>query len=449
MTRALLLVLAACGRFDFDPRTDAVPAGARLHLEYNVFDDGTRQVIGAYDTLLQRSCTATATATSAGFACLPDGAFVYYADAACTQPIVQVPSCGSDTRYAYDPFTFPVAHVYEIGGDIATPAMAYQHGADGACLMSSTPTGAYKALTEVPLDTFVPLTRELGAGSRVRALAYVAADGFRLPGDVFDTQANGRCIAAPYDDATVCEPYSLGIAYHYTDATCSHLVFNSNVAVDYALEILAEPICRTTDVTVRASLGAITPSQIWVEIPGSGTCAQSAPAPGWIVEDLGPPIPPAPLTRTPVPGGGARIQLIEDASGEAKSTEYYLFDSQLGTECEPQIAADGALRCMPRTTSAIQPSLFSDAGCTQPLALAGYGPAMCARALPPLFIADYTGTSCTTGARIDRPGPKYTGAVYSGSPTQCNVFSSQQDLYQVGTEIDPATFSLVVKEIDP
>ena len=93
MKRALLVFAAACGRFDFDPPSDAAPAGARLHLEYNVFDDGTRQIAGAYDTLLQRSCTPTATATSTGFACLPDGAFVYYADAACTQAILQVSSC--------------------------------------------------------------------------------------------------------------------------------------------------------------------------------------------------------------------------------------------------------------------------------------------------------------------------------------------------------------------
>jgi hypothetical protein len=260
---ALFLLLAACGRLDFDPRGDAAPpaSGRRLHLQYNAFEDGTRQVIGAYDTQLQVPCTAISTATPSGFACLPNGAFVYYADAACTQPIAQPPACPSETRYAYDPFTFPVAHVYELDADIATPAMQYQIGADGACFASSTPSGAYKALTEIPLDTFVPLTRELGDGARVRSQAYVASDGFRLPGDVFDTQANGSCIAAPLDDTTICEPYSLGVAYFYTDAACSHLVFNANVAVDFGLEILKERCARRrTSTCARRSARSRRPS---------------------------------------------------------------------------------------------------------------------------------------------------------------------------------------------
>jgi hypothetical protein len=208
-------------------------------------------------------------------------------------------------------------------------------------------------------------------------------------------------------------------------------------------------VCASSDFNVRASLGAITPSQLWVEIPGSGTCAQSAPAPGWIVEDLGPPIEPATLSRTPVPGGGSRIQLIEDANGAASATEYYLFDAQLGVECAPTTARDGVTRCLPRTTSAIAPNLFSDAGCTQPLRLAGYGPQPCAAPLPPLYIAEYTAATCATRIHIYQPGAKYTGPIYAGSPTQCNTLSSTADQFLVGSEIEPATFAAVTQQIDP
>jgi hypothetical protein len=443
MKRALLLFIAACGRFDFDPHADAA-VGTRLRLQYNAFEDGTRQIIGAYDTLLQVPCTATPTST--GFACLPDAAFVLFADAACTQPIIQVPDCGPEPRYAYDPFAVPIAHVYEAGADIATPPMAFQLGADGSCIASSTPTGAYKALAEVPLETFVPLTRELGAGTRLRAQSYVASDGFRLPGDVFDSQANGGCIAATYDDATVCEPYSLGIAYFYTDASCSHVVWNSNVAVNFAIEILNQPLCRTSDMTLRATTSTLTPAQIYVEIPGSGSCAPSGSAPGWIVQDLGPPIAPAPLTRGPVPG--SRIQLIEDASGEATSTEAYVYDSQLGVECEPLPAADGVTRCLPRTPPAVQ-QLFSDAGCTVPLRLIADNRAQCASLPPIVFAEDFTSETCESRVHIYNIGPTYTGPVYTGTPAQCNTYVTDQALYEVGSEVDPTTFSTVIEQIDP
>lgn len=443
MKRALLLLFAACGRYDFDPHVDAA-AGARLHLQYNVFGDGTRQVIGAYDTQLQQACTEIPTAT--GFACLPDGAFVFFTDAACTQPVMQVSACGPQPRYAYDPFARPVAHIYEAGADIATPPMAFTHGADGSCVASTTPTGAYKALAEVPLGMFVPLTRELGAGTRVRAQSYVASDGFRLPADVFDSQANGGCIAATYDDATVCEPYTLGIAYFYTDASCSHVVSNSNVAVDFAIEILNQPVCRTSDVNLRAATETLTPAQIYVEIPGSGVCAQSGPAPGWIVQDLGPPIAPAPLTRGPVPG--SRIQLIEDASGDATSTEAYVYDSQLGVECGPLPAADGVTRCLPRTPPAVQ-HLFSDAGCTVPLPLIADNRAQCASLPPIVFAEDFTSETCGSRVHVYNVGPTYTGPVYTGTPAQCDPYVGNQALYQVGSEVDPTTFSTVMQQIDP
>jgi hypothetical protein len=448
MKHWLLVLVAGCGRYDFNPLVDSLPATtARLHRQDDVFDDGARHMIGAYDTLLQVPCSPTATTT--GFACLPTAVGLpYYTDAACSQAVMQTPTCGITPAYAYDPINLPVAHVYAVGADIATPAMQYLVGADGSCQLSGTPAGAYKALTEIPFDTFVPLTRELGAGTRVRAQAFVASDGFSLPGDLFDTQAMGSCIAEPYDDATLCDPYSLGVALDYTDSTCSHLVYHSNAVVDFALEFLSPTICRSTDDNVRPSLGPIQPSKIWVEIPGSGTCAQSAPAPGWIIEDLGAPITRAPVTQTNVSAGGTRIQLIQDASGAATSAEYDVFDSRLGFECYPESAADGVVRCLPRKLSFLT-NAFSDAGCTQPLALAPYGPNPCTTPLPPLLVGNYTSSGCMSQLHIYQPGPKYTGPIYSGSPGSCSTVTASQDEYRVGSEIDPTTFAAVTEQIEP
>jgi hypothetical protein len=450
MKRALLvLFVLGCGRYDFEPRDDAPASGPRLRLQDNVFDDGTHQVIGAYDTLLQVPCTPTATPT--GFACLPEPDLLPgYGDAACTQPIAEVSACTPAAGYAYDSNILPVAHVYQLGADVAAPAMKYVIGADGSCVVAGLPGGAYKALTEVPLATFVPMTRELGAGTRVRAQTFVAPDGVRIPGDLFDTQANGPCAVSAFDDMTVCTPYSAGVAYFYTESTCSHVVYNSNVAVDFGLELLTGgPICKSTDLNVRPVIGTIQPSQIWVDIPGSGMCVQSAPAQGWIIQDLGAPIPPAPLTRDHVSGAGSRIQLIEDAAGAATSTEYSAYDSQLGVECDPATAADGAVRCLPHSPSYINRATFSDSGCTQPLALAAYGPPPCASPLPPMFAAEYTGAACQARLHVYQPGAKYTGPIYSGSPGSCSAYVPSQDEYTIGSEIDPTTFSAITVQVEP
>jgi hypothetical protein len=439
MTRAvLLLLLGACGRYDFEPRADAVASSTRLKQVWNVFADGPRLPETIYDTQLDLRCDPQP--TTSGLACLPRSfALPFYTDAACTQAIAL--SNSPDDRYAYDINTRPIAHVFELGAPTTPPATIYNLQFDGSCLAQPPSTGTWYATTEAPLSTFAPLTAQYGSEGRIVSQQLVASDGFHTPGTLHDTTANGDCIADAFDDATVCDLFPADLAENYTDNTCTHLVLDAYVSVSFAEEFVNTPVCKSTDIrshAVATELPSTTP--MWLEIPGSATCAAQNVGPGRRLYDLGPPITLATVTRTPV--GTTRIQAIEDAAGSARANEYDVHDSQLGVECRPQNAADGVLRCLP-SRPAYATAYFADAACTQPLMLAAYGQPACAT-LPPLIIED------PSGPRVYQAGAKYTlPFYYSATPGSCSLVTPSSDEYVLGAEIPPSSFATITEQTDP
>jgi hypothetical protein len=446
MKHGLLLLLAACGRYGFGVQVDAGDgdgsAGTRLKQTYNVYEDGFRQPTQTlYDSLLGTKCDVQA--TTAGLRCLPlPASYPRYADAACTEPIAVKDS--ADELYAFDTSYPPAMHAYTFGASLGIPAAEYALGYDGSCSAAQAPTDERFALEEISFDRFALVTAQLGTEGRLVSQSLVSDDGFRMEMLLHDTQLDADCIGSVFDDATVCFPTPTDFSWYYADNTCSQNVELAYVPVKFAQAAPTLSACKTTDFTIRALTAELpTTTPIWIGPPAAPFCATTGVPAGRRVFGLGAPISLPPITRQPHPG--TRIQFIEDtANGATANNPFYLWDSQLGTQCEPSTAADGMQRCLPSPLGYVTNSYYTDAACTQPIAAVGYGAPECS-SYPVQFVGDTTGNP---------PGPRiYTavrvfGTAYQGGPTNCQAFPNT-DMYTEGTELPPEMFSLVTQATDP
>ena len=437
----LLLLVAACGRYGFADLTDAAGSGSastRLRQEYFVYDGTLRQPTDLYDTLLAASCTPTDTV--AGTRCLPAGGYVYYADAACTQPIAQPAT--SDPRFAFPDSYGPVANAYSIGASVGTPAMVYVTQFSGVCQGQTPPAGEFFSLTDIGFAMFASLTPTFGSEGRLVSQTLVADDGFRTSGALHDTVANGDCFGAKFDDGDACFVYPTDLSEYYNDSGCTHHVESAIVPVKFAEDWPLGSTCNTTDVHMRAVTGELPrTTPIWVDIPGSGLCAQTGLPAGWKLFDLGAEFPLASLMRAPVPGG--RMQLIASTANGARGIDpSYVWDSQLSIECRPQIAADGVLRCLPNAPYGNAAGYFTDAGCTQPITGAGVATPQCT-SQPVTLLRDAAGSN----TRVFQASP-HAGQIYGGTPASCQPYQNQV-FYAEGAEVPAAMFAAVTQQTDP
>jgi len=438
----LLLLVAACGRYGFADLTDAAGSGSattRLEQQYVVYDGSLRQPAPElYDTQLATSCSPTETV--AGTRCLPPGGYVYYADAACTQPIAQ--PTPSDPRFAFPNSYGPVANAYSIGASVGTPAMVYVAQFSGLCQGQMPPAGEFFSLTDIGFATFAQLTPMLGSEGRLVSQTLVADDGFRTPAALHDTVANGDCVGTKFDDGDACFLYPTDLSEYYSDSGCTHHVENAIVPVKFAADWPLGAACKTTDLITRPVTGELPrTTPLYVDIPGSGLCAQSSLPPGWRMFDLGAPIPLAPVTRAPEPGG--RMQLIASTANGARGVERsYVWDSQLSIECRPQLAADGATRCLPNAPYASSAGYFTDAGCTQPITGSGVGTPQCtSQPVTLLRAADGSNTRVYQAVL-------HAGQIYGGTPASCQPYQNQT-FYTEGAELPAAMFAAVTQQTDP
>lgn len=439
----LLLLLAACGRYGFADLADASgsagSASTRLKQEYFVYDGTLRQPAPElYDSVLATDCTPTDTV--AGTRCLPAGGFVYYADVACTQPIAQ--PIASDPRFAFPDSYGPMANAYSIGASVGTPAMVYVMQFSGACQGQTPPAGEFFSLTDIGFAMFAQLTRTFGSEGRLVSQTLVADDGFRTGAALHDTVANGDCVGAKFDDGDACFLYPTDLSEYYNDSSCTHHVDNEIVPVKFAEDWPTGSACKTTDNIMRAvtnELPRTTP--VYVDIPGSGLCAQSSLPAGWRLFDLGSPIAMAPVTRAPEPGG--RMQLIASTANGARAIDgTYVWDSQLSIECRPQVAGDAVLRCLPNAPYANSAGYFTDAGCTQPITGVGVGSPECT-SQPVTLVRGGSGSNTQVFQAVP-----HAAQIYGGTPASCQPYQNQV-FYAEGAELPAAMFPTVTQQTDP
>lgn len=436
----LPLLLAACGRYGFADLADSAGSGGtRLKQEYAVYDGTLRQPTDLYDTQLATRCTPTDTV--AGMRCLPSGGFVYYADAACTQPIAQ-PST-ADPRFAFPDSYGPTANAYTFGASVGTPAMVYATQFSGVCQAETPPAGELFSLTDIGFTMFAQLTPTFGSEGRLVSQTLVADDGFRTSAALHDTLAGADCFGTVFDDGDACFLYPTDLSETYDDSGCTHYVENAYVPVSFAIQWPAAPVCKTTDMVMRpvtAELPRTTP--VWVDIPGSNNCAQTAVPAAWRLFDLGAPISLAPVTRAPVPGG--RMQLITSTANGARGIDGSdVWDSQLSLECSPQVAADGVTRCLPSAQYATSAGYFTDAGCTQPIVGAGVSTTQC----PSYSVTLLRDTNGGSNTRIFH-AVLHAGTIYGGTPANCQAYQNQL-FYTEGAELSADMFAAVTQQTDP
>ncbi|MBV8763161.1 MAG: hypothetical protein JO257_38110 [Deltaproteobacteria bacterium] len=440
--RLLLLFLAACGRYGFGDLADApgsdAQTGTRLEQQWVVYDGTLRQPASTlYDTLLATACTATATVD--GTRCLPYGGYVYYADAACTQPIAQPSTPGA--RFAFPDSYGPIATGYAFGASVGAPAMVYVSEFSGACQGQMWTGGELFSLTDIGLAMFAKLTLMTGNEGRLVSQTFVADDGFRTPGPLHDTLGNADCTGVVYDDGGGCFPYPTDFSVTYDDNTCTHSVENAITRVSFAMVEKGGTLCKMTDFDLRpVTVELPRTMSIWVDIPGSATCAQSTVPTGWRLFDLGSPLALAPVTRAPT--GSGRMQRITSTGNGASAIDTFdVWDSQLSIECQPQVAADGVSRCLPSAPYAQSAGYFSDAGCTQPIV--GSGVRSCASS-PVTLLRDINASS---NPRVFK-AVLHAGQIYGGTPTNCQPYQNQM-FYTEGTELTPDMFAVVTQPTDP
>ena len=153
-----------------------------------------------------------------------------------------------------------------------------------------------------------------------------------------------------------------------------------------------------------------------------------------------------------------------EQSGSRLKAKYYVgsdgsrqflgwHDSMLNVDCAFYPASDGTTRCMPAGTT-VSASVFSDPGCSQPLAETSKG---CAPGKYELQLTAATACASNYYFRLFEVGAIYSGPLYSGTPGSCTEESdagadslrAAADIYELGSEIPPSTFVAVTVQTDP
>lgn len=140
---------------------------------------------------------------------------------------------------------------------------------------------------------------------------------------------------------------------------------------------------------------------------------------------------------------GSRLKVIGYRSADGLAMPSYdLFDSQLGVYCQPFVATDGLVRCLP--IDSFYADVYSTPTCAsasqlsianQSASLPGYPPANT------LYIRD-TAAALDAGVTgfVVRALVPYSGPTYVWSGGSCVSFSPPWPVYASGATVPPSTF---------
>lgn len=141
-------------------------------------------------------------------------------------------------------------------------------------------------------------------------------------------------------------------------------------------------------------------------------------------------------------GSRLKVKYYEGADGSELAIGFY--DSTLNQDCSFYPATDSTFRCM-NLGAAAGAGLFTDSGCTNPIAYVTKG---CAAPTTAYTYATTTSCSGLTYAVYNVSGSYTATTAYQGSPTNCVVYTAQSltgfkasyDLYTIGSAISPSTY---------
>ena len=376
--------------------------------------------------------------------CLParsTAAALRFQDPACARP-VQVLAASACEPPAYLTVRTgqgcPGAEVFYRRTAPVSAAELYARDAAGACSRLPPPaaTDGVHALEEVPLASFVAATAAPPAAGRLIAERLTAEDGATSPGAWRDSQLGHACafqIAA--DGQLRCLPADLPVvqAGLFADNQCRQPAALGPPGGCTRAEQVLRLVNSQCEPRFAVATGGdrVTPHQ-----PTGGRCQ---PISGAVPPAFpqGPEVPAASFAgglTTGVLATAGRLRPLVRVAGDAAAAEAGFFDDQRKLACSPLVAADGVLRCLPRSEGEV--SLFGDPDCRAPLVSGRLG---CAA---PTVVAQGVPGTCPARVRVHRVGAASFGPVFAREATRCvPVPFPQQALFRLGPEIPPADFA--------
>ena len=395
LAATLPLIAAACG--DNASPAAGASAGSRLALYGFVLDDGSEQAYpyDFYDRARGELCVREQWSDGATY-CTPLATSVVYSDAGCTQEVARIsPVVTTPVAYAYVTFASAggalISRLRELGDPIAVSDFYYSMEA-GSCAPHAISDGAtFRTISDRDLTSadFVRIRRLADSGGdRFTALRDHGDDGMVVAIGFHDAKLGLDCTAAGFANADVaaCAPLDPAPASYFNDATCETPTVSAEYAADTAIELDAGACPRYF---------AITQQLTTVLYDGtSDHCV--ATTPGGTYYEAGPELELGTVPRTAGTSTG-RYTPIALGDPALHVFDTFVHDNQLGIDCEPSPAG----KCMPATAGMVA-SLFSDAGCTQPIRLA-YVPSECG------VHATFVGTD----QQLFAIGPPFTATAYT------------------------------------
>ena len=424
-------------------------SGTRLRAQYLATADGSRQFQGWFDENLQISCHFDL-AEDGRMRCLPlpealvSSAFL---DANCMQALVQVSaaSCTDTPLYALKSSAGecgPSTEVYAVGA-AQTPTQVFYAASTGCAASTPAPNQKFYTLcAKTDPGTFVAgASAGVASGHRLDPVYTIASDGSQERTGWFDTTLKSGCtIGIAADQKSRCLPTPPAIVLDtYSDPACS-VPLAQSVANDqcgtsdgpslaFKIDTSACPATKHL-YAITAQLSA---TQIYVQQGGTCSASPVGAASYYQVTELNPPEFDLFLDEQQGTGRLRQPALVDaDGASELSAT---LFDSERGESCAFARAADGQTRCLPSGAGV----LFSDAGCTQSVAVAAPS---CDTSAPHYAIA-LEGSACQGGISVHALGDSVSApAVYAlGADGSCIASAAPgATFYGIGAEVAPSEF---------
>ena len=454
MRPLILLFLISCGRIAFDPRDDAgagngdggSQSGSRLKIVWNEFPDGTRTVLGTYDSLRQEACTLGYDEDTTR--CVPAAMDLVFGDASCTQQVGRVYDLCSDAKYIAGQGGFFVR-----GAQLAQTSFYADDG--GGC--AGPYTGEVYALgAEVPIGEFAAVTRVREPTSNRLARRFYESDAtdddFRIETTTQDTLLSATCSPGETAAGRACVPNDRGFAVYYEDPACT---------VNQIASPAPPPRFAVYDDPAGCPLSSFHYYSVTVEnttgnnyYAAGGSCLMVPVPMGSKMWSLGAELQLAPLTQRIETVAGRRLQHVryQDGATEIDNQQIQLYDTTLDTMCTVNRASDGVKRCVPDAALSIA-TYYADAGCTTAIELALDDQYDTCAVVPDRYgyKVTFNGSCDTRSERYDL-GAVYTGTVYQmlGTCTPRTVAAGITPVYyQVGPQVPPTTFAPATAVTDP
>lgn len=289
------------------------------------------------------------------------------------------------------------------------------------------------------------------SGSRLR-LRWLESEGVRVVLGLHDTQLGTDCTVRKAEDGELyCFPGAPQTKV-FVDALCSQLAATTNscTPAPTMLATVSRPgVLGTSSSCVFVELYAVQAPEplasYFAQFP-TASCVENPAGPheGFLAQRLTARVPESALVHvTEVATTGKELVQNRYFAGDDGS---YLpagfVDTRFGA-CEPGVAGDGRIRCLPRSDVDTVPGMFSDSACSTPVAI---GLPACNAPEPKLVGSNEpntNGSGCRSSTRRLFELGEPVAKAFSGSPCGEVNFGTQTLAHRVGKELAPETFPLL------